>query len=204
MCARVLLPHASAAAQVHVARFSADGARVFTASDDARAICWDVAAEAQVRTFEGHCDRVRSGRINPASADLFFTGALHGPRAALPPLRAPQPTPASRKLAIPLPSPDRATLPRPPRRFVRPHGPALGRGIAAIGHDSSARSAGRRPRAAAQRQHAGDGVSEHHHRVGPAVRRARPPDAVRALEDRDGALHGRERRAPPLPLSTGW
>ena len=36
----------------------------------------------------------------------------------------------------------RATLPRPPRRFVRPHGPALGRGIAAIGHDSSARSAG--------------------------------------------------------------
>jgi U3 small nucleolar RNA-associated protein 15 len=34
-----------------------------------------VAAEAQVRTFEGHCDRVRSGRINPASADLFFTGS---------------------------------------------------------------------------------------------------------------------------------
>ena len=104
MCARVLLPHASAAAQVHVARFSADGARVFTASDDARAICWDVAAEAQVRTFEGHCDRVRSGRINPASADLFFTGALHGPRAALPPSARRSP-PASRKLAIPLPSP---------------------------------------------------------------------------------------------------
>ena len=101
VCARRAPPHASATAQVHVARFSADGTRVFTASDDARAI-WDVAAEAQVRTFEGHCDRVRSGRINPASADLHGCAARSpgGPAS----LRAPRP-PASRKLAIPLPSP---------------------------------------------------------------------------------------------------
>ena len=59
----------------HVARFSGDGSRLFTASDDARAICWDIAAEAQVCTFEGHTDFVRAGALSPASPHMFATGS---------------------------------------------------------------------------------------------------------------------------------
>ena len=60
---------------VHVARFAAEGGRLFTASDDTTAICWDVTAEAQLCTLTGHKDFVRSGALSPASPHLFATGS---------------------------------------------------------------------------------------------------------------------------------
>jgi U3 small nucleolar RNA-associated protein 15 len=60
---------------VHVVRFGADGGRLFTASDDTTAVCWDVTAESQLCTLEGHTDFVRSGALSPASPHLFATGS---------------------------------------------------------------------------------------------------------------------------------
>mgnify|MGYP002047028599 CR=1 FL=1 len=44
---------------VRAVRFSPDGGRRYTGSDDMLVSCWDVAAEETVRTFEGHTDVVR-------------------------------------------------------------------------------------------------------------------------------------------------
>ena len=59
----------------HVTRFSTDGARLFTASDDTTAICWDVTSEKQVCALTGHSDFVRSGALIPASPHIFATGS---------------------------------------------------------------------------------------------------------------------------------
>ena len=60
---------------VHVTRFTADGGKLLTASDDGRGLCWDVAAESQVCALEGHTDYVRSGALDTASPHIFATGS---------------------------------------------------------------------------------------------------------------------------------
>ena len=60
---------------VRVARFAGSGGRLFTASDDGRGLCWDVAAETQTCALEGHTDFVRCGAVSPASASVFATGS---------------------------------------------------------------------------------------------------------------------------------
>lgn len=63
-------------AAVRATTWASDGLRIFSGSDDKRAICWDLATEQMLfSTKSHHTDYVRSLDANPVSADIFVTGA---------------------------------------------------------------------------------------------------------------------------------
>lgn len=70
---REMKGHSSA---VRCTTWASDGLRIFSGSDDKRALCWDLATEEILfSTRSHHTDYVRAIDASPISADVFATGS---------------------------------------------------------------------------------------------------------------------------------
>eukprot|EP00611_Tribonema_gayanum_P014065 TRINITY_DN2532_c0_g1_i1.p1 TRINITY_DN2532_c0_g1~~TRINITY_DN2532_c0_g1_i1.p1 ORF type:complete len:518 (-),score=189.42 TRINITY_DN2532_c0_g1_i1:333-1886(-) len=74
----MLRTFAGHAAAVRAVRWSADGLRLASASDDKSVRLWDLPTGAHVGTREGHTDYVRAMDASAASADAWVTGGYDG------------------------------------------------------------------------------------------------------------------------------
>ncbi|KAJ1411209.1 WD40-repeat-containing domain protein [Ochromonadaceae sp. CCMP2298] len=62
-------------AAVRCTTWACDGRRIYSGSDDKRALCWDLATEQQLfSTGDAHSDYIRALDASPVSADVFVTG----------------------------------------------------------------------------------------------------------------------------------